>query len=284
MDELDIFTYTDFRDYLRDWYRKRKERNPRFSHRMFARRLSSSDPSVLTNLISGRRRLTESRLGPFITALGLEGAPAEYFRLLVRLGQSEPGEDRERAWAALAQFRIHRDGPSVDRDQFCYLSSWHYAAVRTLAECEHFRPDPAWIAESLRPRIEVEQAAEALTLLERLGYLVWRGERLLPADPVLHSSEIVGRLGSYGYHRDSHRIAGDVMHRLLQRQVADETAFIGFTLAIPEHRLAELRTLLWEAQLQVLHRCEAWEGPRDRIAQVCIQMFPLSTSIHADEE
>lgn len=283
MQAPDLFAYTDFRDFLRDWFAHRKAANPRFSHRLFARRLGSSDPSVLSNLISGRRRLSEARIAPMAAALGLDAPEARYFELLVAFGQAEGREAQERAWASLVQHRLDQQGPGIDRDHLRYLSSWHFAAIRTLAECEHFQPDPTWIAQTLRPRIEPGQAAEALSLLERLGFLVREGDTLVPADPVLHTSEIVGRLGSYGYHRDSHHLAGQTLEHLLEPRVADETAFLGLTVAVPEHRLPQLRKLLWEAQLQVLHRCEAWTEPRDRVAQVNIQMFPISASAHAEE-
>ena len=34
----DLYAYLDYRKYLEDWFDARKAANPRFSHRMFARR------------------------------------------------------------------------------------------------------------------------------------------------------------------------------------------------------------------------------------------------------
>ncbi|MEN0061777.1 MAG: TIGR02147 family protein [Myxococcota bacterium] len=187
----DVYAYTAFRQFLADWFAWKKSGKAPFSHRIFAKRLGSSDPSVLSNVIKGHRRLAETRISLFAKAMDLDPQEAEYFTLLVRLGQAGPGEEHERAWAALTQYRVERQGPSIDADQVKVISNLYFTAIRALAECEGFRPDPAWIGQHLRPAMAQEQVSEALTILERLGWLVRDGEKLMPATPRLQSAERV---------------------------------------------------------------------------------------------
>src|SRR5690349_8932600 len=56
---LDVFDYGNFREYLVDWFEAAQRLDSRVSHRWFAQRLGSSNPSVLHNVISGRRSLTD---------------------------------------------------------------------------------------------------------------------------------------------------------------------------------------------------------------------------------
>lgn len=272
-----VFDYADFRAYLSEWFRERKQVRPRLSHRGFALKVGSKDPSLLLNVITGRRGLTPERTEAFVEALGLEGDEAEYFRLLVRFGQAEDAAERDRAWAAIAVLRSRVQAPEIDSSRFLYASNRIYPAVQSLAECEGFRPEPGWIARTLRPAVSESEAAEALELLLRLGFLARVGDRVVPAQPVMHTPPTVADLGGYGYHRQNHKRAGEVLEQLWDPRsgVAEETAFLGITLAVPESKLGDLRRLLWEAQLHVMHECESWTE-RDRVVQVSIQMFPVS--------
>jgi uncharacterized protein (TIGR02147 family) len=273
-----VFDHADHRTFLQTWFQAKKDVNPSFSHRAFARRLGSTNPSLLVNILSGRRRISPDQLEAFVRVVGLEGPAAEYFRLLVRFGQAEDADERHRAWAAITELRSRLQAPEIDSSRFLYLSDRLYPAVLELSRCVGFRADPAWIAARLTPPVPTERAAEALALLERLGFLVREGDRLVPAEPVVRTSANVARLGSFGYHRQTNELVGELLDRVWDPEagIADETAFLGLTLAVPQERLADLRRLLWEAQLQIAHQCEAWDAP-DRVVQVTIQMYPVST-------
>lgn len=278
MSTPDVFDFADHVRFLEAWYQARKGANPRFSHRALARKLGSSDPSTFLNVLKGRRRLTPERVEDLVRVVGLEGERAEYFRLLVRFGQAPDQEERDRAWAGIAELRSRLRGPEIDSARFLYLSDRVYSVIRSLAECEGFAVDPAWIARTVQPPIDEPRATEALGLLERLGFLVRDGDRLVPAEPSVRTPERVEALGSYGYHRQSHAVARDLLERLwdTDSQVAERTAFLGMTLAIPEARLGDLRRALWELQLKVMHLVDSWEEPKDRVVQVGIQLFPAS--------
>lgn len=279
----DIYAYTAYRQYLSDWFAWKKQQGPPFSHRIFARRLGSKDPSVLSNIIKGHRGLAETRIPLFAKAMDLDNEETEFFGLLVKLGQAGPGEQHERAWAALTEYRVRRQGPSIVADQVKFLSNLYFSAIRTLAECDGFRNDASWIASQLRPRLDPEVVVEALDTLVRLGWLVRDGDDLSPATPTLTTAERVLQLGSYGYHRDSLRLASGVMDDMHEPDVTDETGFLGLTIAVSESRIGDLRRLIWEALVKAAHQAEEWTEPSTRVIQMSVQMFPLSESLAADE-
>jgi uncharacterized protein (TIGR02147 family) len=279
----DVFEHADFRRYLEDWFKARKARSPQFSHRAFARKLGTSDPSVLLNIIHGRRRLSAELLAQFVRVLDLDEEEARYFRLLVQFAQAGDASERERSWAAIAETRSRLQVPEIDSARFLYLSDRVYPTIRALAQCAGFRADPHWIASQLTPPVNVAQATEALALLERLGFLVRDGDALLPADPVVRTDETVPALASGGYHMQNHQLAGVVLEHLWDEDASDEeTAFLGLTLAIPQDKLTEVRRMLWEAQLQVLHRCKEWGSERDRVYQLNLQLFPVSARTRSE--
>ena len=55
-----VFASLDHRQYLADWFAWKKEANPRFSHRAFARMAGQKSPSLALSVIAGRRNLTDA--------------------------------------------------------------------------------------------------------------------------------------------------------------------------------------------------------------------------------
>lgn len=275
----DLYAHADYRRYLAEWFEAEKEINPRFSHRMLARRLGLTDPSALLNVMRGRRRLGDDRIDAVASAIGLEGDSAAYFRALVEFGQAPDAEARNRAFGTLAGLRSRHLPPEVDPARFALLASWVVPAVRELVTLPGFREDAAWIAAQLDPPITATEATQVLQLVERLGFLRRESGRLVAAEPTVRTSPMVAALSSYPYHRDAHALGARALQRVHdggQQLASEETAFVGCTLSIPSARIPELRAALFEMLGKLLHETEGWAEPTDRVMQVSINLFPVS--------
>src|SRR5688572_21898035 len=93
-----LYQYLDYRRFLDDWFTEKKSTNPRFSHRLFARKANLRSPSFFLAVVQGKRNLTASTLEGFIEALDLTNEEAAFFSSLVAFAQAETTEERERAW------------------------------------------------------------------------------------------------------------------------------------------------------------------------------------------
>ena len=71
----DIFHYADYRQYLKDWWSWRKQVSRIASFRAFALKAGTS-PSLLKDILEGRRRLTADTVVRFSPAMGLSEAEA----------------------------------------------------------------------------------------------------------------------------------------------------------------------------------------------------------------
>ena len=85
---IDIFTYQDYRKYLRDYYVEEKKKNPAFSFRYFARRAELPSFNYLKLVMDAKRNLSSHYAKRFIKGLKLKGPEAEYFETLVQINQS----------------------------------------------------------------------------------------------------------------------------------------------------------------------------------------------------
>jgi uncharacterized protein (TIGR02147 family) len=270
----DVFAYLDYRTFLRDWFDARKAANPRFSHRLFARLAGHRSPSQLLLVIQGKRNLTAESTDAYCRAMGLGLADAAFFRALVHLDQAKTNAERNDAWQQISASRRFLRARSIEGRGFEALSTWYMPAVRELAQRPDFRPDPAWIARAVRPRIKPSEAKRALTVLLELGLLVRDGDDVVVGDATYATPHEVAGLAVHNYHRGMLERAIDS----IDGSEPEERHLCAVTAAVPESLLPRLKEELDRVQERLLDLCdgalEAAAG--ERVVQLSLAMFPLS--------
>jgi uncharacterized protein (TIGR02147 family) len=266
------YDYLDYRRYLADWFAKKKEANPNFSHRLFARKAGQKSPSLLHHVIEGRRNLTPQTQESFITALGLRSGEAQFFRLLVELDQAKETDARNRAWDQISATRRFRDARTIDKHAFDYLSNWALPAIRELATRSDFRPDAEWVADQLRPRIAPRDAREALEILVDLGLLVEEDGTLVPAEASVTTPPEVAGLAVRNYHRGMLERASEAIELFPNT----DRHLLAVTVGVPESLLPTLKEESNEFLRRMMHLCDSSTEDVDRIMQMNLQIFPLS--------
>lgn len=272
MEAPDLYSYLDYRRFLRDWFGWKKENNPKYSHRLFARRAGQRSPSLLLLVIDGRRNLTTATTAAFAAAMDLRPEERTFFGRLVDLDQAETEELRAEALSdVLSTRRWFREARQVDDASVRYFQSWWFPAIHELANREDFRPDPGWIASALVPPIQPGQAAEALQALLDLGLLARTGDGPpRPTDQSVVTPHEVAEQAFLRYHGGMLDRAREAVDRFDQ----GERHLLGLTMAVPESMLPELKGRLNELQRELLALCD--RAPKERVYQLEIALFPLS--------
>lgn len=180
----DVFRYDDFRRFLKDFFAFEKERNPRFSFGVFARRagVSRSHFKVVTDY---SWTLTEDFACRYAEALRMADEERRFFLLLVRFNQAKSPEEREKAERELkaAHWMMKRRVLNVEETRQI-VSRWYTGLVLGLTKLADFRADPAWIHRRTGGLIAKGQAAEALAILKRHRLIVLRKGRIDPTADV----------------------------------------------------------------------------------------------------
>ena len=269
-----VFAYLDYRRFLSDWYDAKKKVNPRFSHRAFVRRTGQRSPSLLADVIAGRRNLTAAGLEGFQRALGLDRTAARFFRLLVQLDQAETPAEKNAVWTDITASKRFRESRRLEGDSFRYLSTWYLPAIRELANRADFRDDPAWIARQLRPPIRTKEAADALATLFDLELLVRdeQGQITHGGGSVVTPSEVTG-LAVHNYHDGMLVRAREAVVRVPPA----ERHFVAVTVTVPPSLVPALKEELNAMQARILELCSGTELPADQVMQFNLHFFPLST-------
>ena len=210
---------------------------------------------------------------------------ARFFGLLVELDRGGDREARTALFekiAATARFRAARP---IEGETFRYLSHWYIPAIRELAGIPGFRPDPAWIARQLRPKITPAKAKAALEVLDQLGMVrVAEDGTIQLSDGDFVTPHEVAGLAVHNYHRG-----------MLQRSQDSIDAFSpsdrhpgAVTVRVPASRVSELKSEVTAFLERILDLSAA--SPDDteasdgqQVVQVNVQLFPMSTSVQPPE-
>jgi uncharacterized protein (TIGR02147 family) len=277
-DDPDVFDFLDYRAYLREFYRRRKEQSS-FSYRAFSLRAKLGSPNYLKLVIDGERNLTAAMARRFAGACGLKGPAATFFCELVIFGQASTLDERNESYGRLKRFQEFRQAQEIQIARDEYHSRWYLPAIRELALAQHFRPDPEWIAAQLWPPIRVSEAKNALEILQKLEMLVPRAEGgLEPHTPLVTTGPETANLHVAQYHRTMMTLASESLERI----PAASRDISSVTLCVGEDGLDLIKQAIIRFRRELLTLSELERTPR-QVVQVNFQLFPLSVLTKGSE-
>lgn len=162
----------DYRSWLRRELAERKQRNPRYSLRAFARDAKLS-PAFLSEVMRGRKSIEEPRAHRLGTELGWSEAKTRHFATLVRYNNSDNARIKASLENEIADHERHNvEVAELSHDLFRFIADWYHVAILELVHLEDFRPSVDWVAKRLG--ISVATARAAVARLQRLELLVER--------------------------------------------------------------------------------------------------------------
>jgi len=141
---------------LQSEFSKRKERNPNFSLRSFAKWLGIS-PAQLSQMMTGKRAITLKLMKKISDRLGL--SPSEKKAVFTSMLKNK-------------DFLFEADEKQllkIQEDKFRLIADWYHLAILSLTKLPGAQSDPRWIARRLG--LSFEQAHQALLRLERVGVI-----------------------------------------------------------------------------------------------------------------
>ncbi|MBI4042357.1 MAG: TIGR02147 family protein [Deltaproteobacteria bacterium] len=270
---MNLFEYTDYRTYLRNFYLAQKEKQGSYSYRVFALRAKLSSPNYLKLVIDGKRRITDKTLPQFVRGLKLNRQETEYFRHLVLYQETHDPETKNNSLSEM--IRIRQKSASVtkilDPDHLSVMSHWYHWAIREMVLLEDFSPDPKWIASRLHHRITPKQADESLRLLKRTRFLHEEKGKYRQNEPLISTSDEIASLLIRKLHQQFIEIGVDSLFNdpVEKREVS------GLTLALPQGKIGEVKMAIKEFRRD-LNRIFSTQEKTGEVYQLVINFFPLT--------
>ena len=268
-----VFEYSDYRQFLRDYYEQHKAVNPSFSYRYLSQKAGINSAPFFKFIIEGKRNLTKATILKTCVGLKLSDREAEYFENLVFFNQGKTIAEKNYYFERLVETQRHRSVAKIREDQFEYFTEWYHCVIREAVCMIDFKEDYAMLAKFLHPPITSKEAAKSVKLLLNLGFLKKVDNRYYQSDPVL----------STGY--------GLVSHQLINFQIMMlNKAIVAFDHCKKEERLTSATTIAVSrqtydkmvrklravrAELLELARCDT---DPERVYELTINLFPLTVT------
>lgn len=171
MKALAIKNYGNAREFLVDVLAHRKAETPGFSVSAWAKELNLPFPGHLSNVINGRRRMSDELAEKIADNLKLEVDQRRFFTLLNRYGNARGHGEKALLREVIEAINPGTRFDCIELDRFKVCSDWYYVPIIELTKVSGFRPDGAYIARKLGMRISPIQADLALERLKSLGLL-----------------------------------------------------------------------------------------------------------------
>jgi uncharacterized protein (TIGR02147 family) len=243
----------DFRLFLQEELVERLKSNPRYSLRAFARALKV-DPSLLSKILRGKRRISRQLLPQLVQRLDL--SPAEAERYLATDGHTQ---------SATASYK------QITLDHFHLISDWYHYAIFELVSVKGFCRDFRWIARALG--ITVPEAQAAVERLFRLGLLKEDAE-----GGWQQSESNITTIGSEYTATALRRMQKQILEMgivALENTPVEERDQTAMTMAIDSSLLPEARKRIKRFRRELCDLLQK-DRPRDGVYHLAITLYPVA--------
>ncbi len=268
-----VFEYSDYRQYLQDYYAWAKEHKKGFSHRSFLAKAGMSGPTYLKRVMEGMHDLTDNSIPKFAKALDLNEAESEFFRALVHFNQSRTLGEKDRHFHRLMELKTPQSHVLLEKAQYDYYKDWYNVALREMLALMPYRDNPGDFAKRLAPPVLPKKIKKAMELLRALGLVKqepdgsWRASTTF-----IHTDASVESLLIPRFHQTMGRLAVDAVERFPKQERYFSGTTISISPATYEAAIEKIRAL----RKELLELTGADRAP-DRVYHLNMQLFPLTS-------
>lgn len=281
---MDLYQYSDYRKYLKDYYNSQKTEKASYSYRVFAQRARLTSPNYLKLVIDGKRRITDRLVDPFIRGLGLNPQQSNYFRNLVFYQEARDVEAKRQYLDKLVTIRKRAQSRTevLRPEQHELLSHWYHWIIRELVILEGFQEDPLWISARLGKKVTPREAQDSLDLLLGFG-LLKRDDtgKLVQNEPLLSTGDEISTLLVRHLHRQFIEKGVEALFSL----PPEEREIQGVNLALPRAVLPQVKRYIrkFAHELNQKFSAPSEGGVADTVYHLNLNFFPLTQGGTAGE-
>lgn len=281
MQALDIYSYLDYRAYCRDFYRTQKEKESKFSFRVFGRKAGVAG-SYLKHVIDGVRNLSPEMTLKFGHGMDLSQREIDYFENLVRFNQAASLEEKSLYFDRLRRKRARALKPLGLTDAVALLSHWYVVAIKELVVSLN-TDNVKKIQRVLRKKLPENIIENAINDLKELGWLQSNdGKWISQANQVTFPDEV----RSYVV-RSFHRQMLEIASEAIEDEIG-EREFGAAVFTFPLSKLPELKERIKDMQRDLVSfvqdlGAQAESGDPQVVYHFGVQCFALQKVERSDQ-
>lgn len=270
--KISVFDYTDYRQYLADYYEEQKLLKPDvFSYRYFAKKAGYNSSGMYKDIVNKRTNIKPGFIMKLSKAIGHTTNEEEYFECMIYFNQAESIEEKNKYFERMMRF-YNSKACIIDKKQYEFYSKWYYSAVRDLLSIGNFADDYIAIARSLNPKIRTDQAKKSIQLLCKLGLIEKNSQGYYKAvNQIISSGDEIASLHMKIFQSEMIALAREALdrHPVHLRNIST------VTFSISKKDIARVNAEIDACRKRILRIVEKSEN-EDRLYQLNLQLFPLS--------
>jgi uncharacterized protein (TIGR02147 family) len=277
----DIFTYLEYRSFLKDAFEFVKVAAPKLSYRTFAKRSGFSSPNFFQLVVQGKRNLSSANVVLVAKAFKLNKQEMDFFQNLVGYDQSQNVDEKNLYYQRILRNKHNTAIKSLDRSQYEFFSHWYIPVVREMLAHSLFNGESTWIAERIYPRITASQVESAKSIVLKMGLVQQNpasGKWTL-IDAVIATDSEPSHLALRNYHMSAIQLAHDSLKAFSQK----ERDIRSVTIGLSKSAFVELKSRMEKVWLEILDFAGA-QHEVENVYQVNLQLFPLTRERKAKDE
>jgi uncharacterized protein (TIGR02147 family) len=275
-----VFSYIDYRSFLKDHYEEMKKNSRFFSYRYFSKKAGINSPNFLKQIIESKRNLTALTIEKFITALKLNEKEAKFFRHLVLFNQAKSAQEKQEHYAIMLSMMHFVKEQRLTALQHEYYNYWFVSVVREMVNLHDFKSDYKKLAAAVMPAISIREARFAIKLLKRLGLIEQLPDGVFrQVEAAIISDSSVGRMAVRSFNREMLRKA----EIALDQTPIEERQIYGVTIGISKACYDVLAAEMAAFRDRVVAIANS-DTASNRVYQMHLQLFPLSRELRSDDK
>ena len=285
-----LSAYTDYRQFLSDFYQYKRELHKNdvrsYTYAMFSAAADIKSPNYLKLIIEGRRNLSDSMILRFAKALQLTKEQTQEFQALVLYNQEVEPIKRNEFLKRLADIRIDQQihEGKIDTKTWDKVPNWITWVLQGMVEQRGVVFEPSRLQRLFASKVNLSDIEQALAKLLQTGefahdpltHIITRARKLIES-PENVPIELV------------RKIQAELMYLGLEslfRDEASEREFGALTISVNHEEFEQIRFELRQLRKR-LHRdiaAKREQGPGERVYQLNIQFFPVTLPASAKEQ
>jgi uncharacterized protein (TIGR02147 family) len=271
MNKPGVYSYHDYRVFLKDLITFLQETQPDLSLRKLAEK-SELAVGYLPMVLGGKRNLTEKALEALKKHLKLKVDEVAYLKYMMELNDSGSREGKLELVKKMQKFHKYQEENGKELEAYQYLTKWHYVALREMILLEDFKNDIHWIQDRLSFAVTPKDIQEALDFLLQHGFIEKAGRgKFIVKDKILDCFDGIYRLSLGEFYKLIYALAVESIDSVAR----DERLLLGHTFAVSNDSYEKVSAVLNEALLKI-REIEKTDVRRDRVYQVSFAAFPLT--------
>jgi uncharacterized protein (TIGR02147 family) len=270
-----IFEYNNYRFFLKDYFREKKEKTGYFTHRYFAEKAGFSSPVFIKLVIDGKANLSKKSIKKLNLAMELTDTQASYFEALVNFNQAKTHQVKQKYFAILRAINKDHSVHVLDTDQYDFYSNWHNSVLRELAPVTGSKNNFTKLGKLVNPRLKAREVKAAIQLLEKTNLLEKKddGTYQQTAKIISTGSEVASLAV-----RDLHRQMAELAVSAIETTPKDERDISGLTVGVSQKGFERIKDELKKAREKIMS-IVAEDEPVEKVCRVNFQFFPISKKL-----